>query len=229
MAARTGVQLIHHACFLDDEAMQALEARRRRRLGVPGPALPLRHGQRPRRAVGHDAATASSARATADELERQVDGLAASCTRPASGSWPAATSATSGRTTAPTPPSSQRYVELVGHDAGRGDPHRDPQHRRRWSASTSGRSREGCLADLRGASTATRRPTSRVLQRPDRAPGRDEGRRVRVRQPRRLPVTRHRSDAAPRTTRRARTHPLGGRRARAPAARPPRSSTSGTG
>ncbi len=28
MAARTGVQLIHHACFIDDEAMSALEARR---------------------------------------------------------------------------------------------------------------------------------------------------------------------------------------------------------
>ncbi|OHV39011.1 MULTISPECIES: metal-dependent hydrolase family protein [Pseudofrankia] len=28
MAARTGVRLIHHACFLDDEAVRALEARR---------------------------------------------------------------------------------------------------------------------------------------------------------------------------------------------------------
>jgi imidazolonepropionase-like amidohydrolase len=28
MAARTGVQLIHHACFIDDKAMSALEARR---------------------------------------------------------------------------------------------------------------------------------------------------------------------------------------------------------
>jgi imidazolonepropionase-like amidohydrolase len=28
MAARTGVQLIHHACFIDDKAMNALEARR---------------------------------------------------------------------------------------------------------------------------------------------------------------------------------------------------------
>jgi imidazolonepropionase-like amidohydrolase len=28
MAARTGVQLIHHACFIDDEALSALEARR---------------------------------------------------------------------------------------------------------------------------------------------------------------------------------------------------------
>jgi imidazolonepropionase-like amidohydrolase len=28
MAARTGVQLIHHACFIDDEAMSALEARK---------------------------------------------------------------------------------------------------------------------------------------------------------------------------------------------------------
>jgi imidazolonepropionase-like amidohydrolase len=28
MAARTGVRLIHHACFLDDEALRALEARR---------------------------------------------------------------------------------------------------------------------------------------------------------------------------------------------------------
>lgn len=28
MAARTGVRLIHHACFLDDEALSALEARR---------------------------------------------------------------------------------------------------------------------------------------------------------------------------------------------------------
>ena len=28
MAARTGVQLIHHACFVDDEALSALEARR---------------------------------------------------------------------------------------------------------------------------------------------------------------------------------------------------------
>jgi imidazolonepropionase-like amidohydrolase len=28
MAARTGVQLIHHACFVDDEALRALEARR---------------------------------------------------------------------------------------------------------------------------------------------------------------------------------------------------------
>ena len=27
MAARTGVQLIHHACFIDDQAMSALEAR----------------------------------------------------------------------------------------------------------------------------------------------------------------------------------------------------------
>ena len=28
MAARTGVRIIHHACFLDDEALTALEARR---------------------------------------------------------------------------------------------------------------------------------------------------------------------------------------------------------
>jgi imidazolonepropionase-like amidohydrolase len=28
MAARTGVRIIHHACFLDDEALSALEARR---------------------------------------------------------------------------------------------------------------------------------------------------------------------------------------------------------
>ena len=46
MAARTGVRIIHHACFLDDEALAALEARARRRVGVPRPALPVRHGQR---------------------------------------------------------------------------------------------------------------------------------------------------------------------------------------
>jgi imidazolonepropionase-like amidohydrolase len=28
MAARTGVRIVHHACFLDDEALKALEARR---------------------------------------------------------------------------------------------------------------------------------------------------------------------------------------------------------
>ena len=48
MAARTGVRIIHHACFLDDDALHALESREERRLGLSRPALPVRHGQRPR-------------------------------------------------------------------------------------------------------------------------------------------------------------------------------------
>ena len=94
----------------------------------------------------------------------------------------------------------QRYVELVGHDAGRGDPHRQPQHGRRSSASTSARSVRASLADLL---VRRRRPDRRHHRAPAaRAPARGhQGRRLRVRQPRRSTRDRRARAGAPAATR----------------------------
>ena len=105
MAARTGVQLIHHACFVDDEALAAAR-------GTPGDVwvCPGMHylyamvnghaepwGMTPERLErsGYERELRSHGREPAEAARRGH-----------SGSWPAATSATSGPTTAPTPPSS---------------------------------------------------------------------------------------------------------------------------
>ena len=53
------------------------------------------------------------------------------------------------------------------HDADRGDPHRDPQHGRRWPASTSARSAPARWPTC-SSSTATRPTDITVLQQPER-------------------------------------------------------------
>ncbi len=77
----------------------------RRRLGLPGYALRVRHGARTRRTMGDYARPARAVRVHAG-ARRPGRQPAASCTRPGSGSSPAGTSGTSGPTTGPTRPNS---------------------------------------------------------------------------------------------------------------------------
>ena len=104
MAARTGVRLIHHACFVDDEAMTALEARRDDVWVCPGLhyLYAMVHGDAEPWGMTPERLERSGYRGRARVPGREP---AAAARRPASGSSPAATSATSGRTTAPMRPS----------------------------------------------------------------------------------------------------------------------------
>ena len=74
MAARTGVRIIHHACFLDDDALTALEARRDDVWVCPG--LHYLHamvsGHAEPWGMGEERIEASGYR---EELRAQVDGL----------------------------------------------------------------------------------------------------------------------------------------------------------
>jgi imidazolonepropionase-like amidohydrolase len=74
MAARTGVRVIHHACFLDDAALGAIEARRDDVWVCPGLhylyAMVNGHGER--WGVSADSIEASG---YGEELRSQVDGL----------------------------------------------------------------------------------------------------------------------------------------------------------
>jgi imidazolonepropionase-like amidohydrolase len=74
MAARTGVKVIHHACFLDDDAIAALKARRDDVFVCPGLhyLYAMVHGHAEPWGVTPEALDASGYRA---ELEAQVDGL----------------------------------------------------------------------------------------------------------------------------------------------------------
>lgn len=74
MAARTGVRIIHHACFLDDEALTALEARRDDVWVCPGLhyLYAVVAGRAERWGITRDRVDASGYR---DELRAQIDGL----------------------------------------------------------------------------------------------------------------------------------------------------------
>ncbi|NKY53081.1 amidohydrolase family protein [Nocardia vermiculata] len=74
MAARTGVRIIHHACFLDDKALGALEARRDDVWVCPGLhyLYAVVSGHAERWGMTADRVDASGYR---DELRAQVDGL----------------------------------------------------------------------------------------------------------------------------------------------------------
>ena len=158
----------------------------RRRLGVPRPALPLRDGERARRALGHDAASRSTRPATARSSRPRstVCGkLRAAGIRILAGGDFGHQWTHHGTYAAEL----QRYVELVDmtpveaiHTATRNmGAARRPRRRR-------------------GPRGLPRRPPRR-RRRPDRRhhgaaaarapPGRHQGRRVRLREPRGLPVT----------------------------------------
>lgn len=74
MAARTGVRIIHHACFLDDAALSALEARRDDVWVCPGLhyLYAMVHGHADPWGMTPEQIDASGYR---DELDAQVDGL----------------------------------------------------------------------------------------------------------------------------------------------------------
>ncbi|MFG3522826.1 amidohydrolase family protein [Nocardia nova] len=74
MAARTGVRIIHHACFLDDEAMTALEARRDDVWVCPGLhyLYAVVAGRAEQWGITRERVDASGYR---DELRAQIDGL----------------------------------------------------------------------------------------------------------------------------------------------------------
>ncbi|MDN2496260.1 amidohydrolase family protein [Nocardia nova] len=74
MAARTGVRIIHHACFLDDEALSALEARRDDVWVCPGLhyLYAVVAGRAEQWGITRDRVDASGYR---DELRAQIDGL----------------------------------------------------------------------------------------------------------------------------------------------------------
>jgi imidazolonepropionase-like amidohydrolase len=74
MAARTGVKVIHHACFLDDDAVAALEARRDDVFVCPGLhyLYAMVHGHAEPWGITPEALDASGYRT---ELDAQVDGL----------------------------------------------------------------------------------------------------------------------------------------------------------
>jgi imidazolonepropionase-like amidohydrolase len=74
MAARAGVRLIHHACFLDDDAISALEARRHDVWVCPGLhyLYAMVHGHAQPWGVTSEQIDASGYR---EELQAQVDGL----------------------------------------------------------------------------------------------------------------------------------------------------------
>ncbi|MFI7189906.1 amidohydrolase family protein [Nocardia nova] len=74
MAARTGVRIIHHACFLDDEALTALEARRDDVWVCPGLhyLYAVVAGRAEQWGITRDRVDASGYR---DELRAQIDGL----------------------------------------------------------------------------------------------------------------------------------------------------------
>jgi imidazolonepropionase-like amidohydrolase len=76
MAARAGVRLIHHACFLDDEAVSALEARRDDVWVCPGLhyLYAMVHGHAEPWGVTSEQIDASGYR---EELRAQVEGLRA--------------------------------------------------------------------------------------------------------------------------------------------------------
>jgi imidazolonepropionase-like amidohydrolase len=77
-AARTGVRLVHHACFLDDEAISALEARRDDVWVCPGLhyLYAMVHGHAEPWGVTPEQIDASGYR---DELRAQVEGLRKLC------------------------------------------------------------------------------------------------------------------------------------------------------
>jgi imidazolonepropionase-like amidohydrolase len=74
MAARTGVRIIHHACFLDDEALRALEARGDDVWVCPGLhyLYAMVHGHAREWGITEERIDASGYR---QEFESQVDGL----------------------------------------------------------------------------------------------------------------------------------------------------------
>ena len=74
MAARTGVRIIHHACFLDDEALRELEARRDDVWVCPGLhyLYQMVHRQAEPWGITEEKIDASGYR---DEFSAQVDGL----------------------------------------------------------------------------------------------------------------------------------------------------------
>lgn len=74
MAARTGVRIIHHACFLDDEALTALEARRDDVWVCPGLhyLYAVVAGRAEQWGITRERVDASGYR---DELRAQIDGL----------------------------------------------------------------------------------------------------------------------------------------------------------
>jgi imidazolonepropionase-like amidohydrolase len=76
MAARTGVRIVHHACFLDDDAVAALEARRDDIFVCPGLHYlwAMVEGHAERWGISADALERSGYR---EELRSQVEGMQA--------------------------------------------------------------------------------------------------------------------------------------------------------
>ena len=214
MAARTGVRIIHHACFLDDDALAALEARGDDVWVCPGLHYLYAVVERPRRALGRHAPSRSTRPATASELDAQVEGLRklrAAGVRIVAGGDFGHQWTHHGTYAAEL----QRYVELVGMTP------LEAIHTATRNVGAAGRPRR-----RRDPRRRARRPARR-RRRPDRRhhgaaaartpPRRHQGRQVRVREPRGLPVTDVRAERA------ADRHRAPHRRRdpRAPARRPP--------
>ncbi len=223
MAARTGVQLIHHACFLDDAAMRSLEDRRDDVWVCPGLhyVYAMVHGHADPWGMTSDRLERSGYRR---ELESLVDQLAEA----ARGRNP---DPRRGRLRPPVDAPrhlrrrAQRYVELVGMTPVEAI-HTATRNTAPLVGLDTGEVREGCLADL---VVLDGDPTADIalLQRPDRRRAVMKGGRFVYVNPE-LSLER---DPRTRGRRPRRSGPrggtLGGRGARAPAAHPPRARPAG--
>ena len=173
---RHGIELIYHASFADEEALDMLEATKDKHFVAPGIAWLDQH-LAPRGRVGHhagrredDGLPPRARDRVRDAAEDEASAASASC--------PAATTASRGSSTAPTrrtsstscaTSASRRWRRCCGDAARR----RDHDARTATSARCAKASSPTCCS-----STAIRCRTSRVLQRPRAHPRGDEGRRV---------------------------------------------------
>ncbi len=188
MAARCGVRIIHHACFLDDEARARARGAPRRHLGVPRAALPVRHGRTVMPSHGGSRPSRSRRPGYPGELARPGRGLheaprlrdqdrgrrrlrpPVDPPRHLCGRARSATSSSVDMTPIEAIHTATRNVGRGGRPRRRRDP-----RGRRWPTCSS--------------STATRPSTSPCCSSPDAGARRDQGRRRGLRQPSGLPVT----------------------------------------
>ena len=109
---RHGIEIIYHASFTDEEALDMLEANRDRHFVAPGIGILDRHA-RARGALGHHRARRRSRWATRSSWRRRPS-RSGRCTSAASACCPAATTASRSRRTARTPATSSTSSSTSG-------------------------------------------------------------------------------------------------------------------